>query len=121
MQAYTLNALAQAYQYSGQPGRAAPLFRLRNRSIRRGRRMITYSIGLCNLSSALRLAGGLREADAAARRALVITREQGDRFQEAVSLYWLGLALAARGVARASESLRRSLHIFAVSRHKRMV
>ena len=27
-QAYTLNALAQAYQFSGQPGRAAPLFRL---------------------------------------------------------------------------------------------
>ncbi len=26
-QAYTLNALAQAYQFSGQPGRAAPLFR----------------------------------------------------------------------------------------------
>ena len=59
------------------------------------------SIGLCNLSDALRLAGGLREAEAAARRGLVITRQQGDRFEEAVSLYWLGLALAARGVAQA--------------------
>ena len=76
------------------------------------------SIGLRNLSNALRLAGGLREAEAAARRALVITREQGNRFQEAVSLYWLGLALAARGVARASESaLRRSLRMFVAQSH----
>ena len=44
---------------------------------------------------------------------MVITREQGNRFGEAVSLYWLGLALAARGVPRASESaLRRSLRLF---------
>ena len=39
--------------------------------------------------------------------------EQRNRFQEAISLHWLGLALAARGVARGSESaLQRSLRIF---------
>ena len=49
------------------------------------------------LSNALRLAGGLREADAAARRALVITREQGNRFQEAISLYLAGAGAGGAG------------------------
>jgi hypothetical protein len=51
-QAYILNALAQGYQISGQPGRAAPLFR-HNIIIRSGIQG-DFSIGLCNLSDALR-------------------------------------------------------------------
>lgn len=46
------------------------------------------------------------------RRALVPTREQSNCYQEAVSLNWLGLTLAARGVAQESESaLQRALRI----------
>ena len=56
--------------------------------------------------------GSLREADAAARSVLVITRQQKRRLSEAFSLYWLGLGLAAQGVARVSEStLQRSLRL----------
>ncbi len=98
-QAYTLSALALAYDTSGQPGRAAPLYRRQIAIREKEGNVNSVSIGLRNLSNALRQAGGLREAEAAARRALVITREQENRFGEAISLCVLGLALAARGVA----------------------
>lgn len=107
-QAVTLNALAQAYQFSGEPGRAAPLFR-QNVKLRE-QEGGNPSVGLGNLADALRQSGSLREAEAAARRALVITREREDRFQEAVSLQLLGLALAACGnVEEAELALRRAL------------
>jgi tetratricopeptide (TPR) repeat protein len=68
--------------------------------------------GLENLSNALRFTGGLRESEDAARRALGIARERKDRFHGAISLYWLGLTLAATGEVEASElALRRSLRI----------
>ncbi|HEY9283949.1 MAG TPA: DUF4062 domain-containing protein [Pyrinomonadaceae bacterium] len=111
-QAYTLNALAQGYQLSGQPGRAAALFRRHNtiRSVTKDD--YNLSIGLYNLSYALRLSGALCESESAARRALVITREQNDHFQEAVSLYWLGLTLTARGFVNESGfALQRALRI----------
>jgi len=112
-QAFTLNALAAAYHFGGQPGRAAPLLRRHNDVRAKEHDEKNLSAGLCNLSYALRLAGDLHEAEATARRALVLTREQSNRFLEAVSLYWLGLALAARGIARESESaLRQSLRMF---------
>ena len=112
-QPYTLNALALAYQFSGQPGRAAPLFRHSNEPDEKRSDMKGVSIGLGNLSNALRLAGQVCEAEAAARRALIITRQRDDHFQEAISLQWLGLTLAARGTAPESESaLRRSLRMF---------
>jgi hypothetical protein len=111
-QAYTLNALAQGYLFSGQPGRAAPLHR-RQISIREKEgNLESVSIGLNNLSDNLRLAGALCESEAAARRALVNTREQSDRFWEAVSLYGFGLTLSARGAALKSKlSLWQSLRM----------
>jgi tetratricopeptide (TPR) repeat protein len=117
-QGFTLNELALAYVLSGQPGRAAPLFR-RYIAISESRNdQKETSTGLGNLSCALRLAGQLREADLAVRRALVIGRQRNDRFREAASLYWLGLALAARGVAPESESaLQRSLRLLVAQSH----
>ncbi len=113
-QAYTLNALAQGYQYSGQPGRAAQLYRLSNDVDEKRGEKKGVSISLGNLSDTLRLAGALRESESAARRALVITREQTNRFVEAITLYWLGLTLAARCVAQESAlALQRSLKSFA--------
>ena len=67
-------------------------------------------MGLCNLSGALRLSGPLSVAEASALEALILTRKREDRFQEGVSLYWIGLAQASRGVPdESTTALRRSL------------
>jgi tetratricopeptide (TPR) repeat protein len=117
-QAFTLNALAQAYQLSGQPGRAAPLYRRACTVYTEMKRDDYLSTSLRNLSNALRPAGALRESEAAARRALVITREQSNGISEAGSLGVLGLTLAAQGVARESKlALQRSLRIFVAQSH----
>ncbi|MDQ1522856.1 MAG: hypothetical protein QOE47_780 [Pyrinomonadaceae bacterium] len=111
-QAVTLSALAQGYQFSGQPGRAAALFR-RNIIIRSEMKNDpSLSTGLRNMSSTLRQSGALYESESAVRRALVITREQDNRFGEAVSLNWLGLTMSVRGLANESEAaLQRALRI----------
>ncbi|MFL6209943.1 MAG: DUF4062 domain-containing protein [Pyrinomonadaceae bacterium] len=112
-QAVTLNALAQGYQFSGQPGRAAALFRRHNTISLEMKNDGNLSVGLFNLSYTLRLSGALCESESAARRSLVISRAQANHFQEAVSLNWLGLTLAARGLASESGSaLQRSLRLF---------
>jgi tetratricopeptide (TPR) repeat protein len=103
-QAFILISLALGYKMSGQPRRAAALYR-RHITIRSEMKdSSNLSVGLRNLSDTLRLSGALCESESAARRALIITREQDNRFQEAISLYWLGLTLAARGLANESGS-----------------
>jgi len=111
-QGYTLNTLALGYQFSGRPGRAAPLFRLAADLAEQQDNQSNLCAGLINLSDALRLSGALHESEAAARRALQITHEQTNRSQEATSLYRLGLTLAARGESNDAETaLRRSLQL----------
>jgi len=69
--------------------------------------------GLVNLLYTLRLLGALCESETVAWRALVITREKDDRFQEAISLQLLGSTLAAHGLANESGSaLQRALRLF---------
>ncbi|HVG31547.1 MAG TPA: DUF4062 domain-containing protein [Pyrinomonadaceae bacterium] len=112
-QAYALNALALGCQLSGQPGRATALYRRVNTIYSEMKNDGYLTVGLINLSYTLWMAGALCEAESTARQSLVITREQGDRFKEAVSLFLLGLKLAARGLAQESESaLQRSLRMF---------
>jgi tetratricopeptide (TPR) repeat protein len=112
-QAFTLNTLALGYQFSGQPGRAAALYRRANTIYSESKVDGSFSIGLCNLSYTLHLSGAPCESESTARRALVITREQDDRFKEGVSLNWLGLTLAARGLANeAGSALQRALRLF---------
>jgi tetratricopeptide (TPR) repeat protein len=96
-QSFTLNALALAYHNSGQPGRAVTLFRFSNDIDEKRGDQEGIGSGLGNLSDALHKSGALCEAEAAARRALDINRDQKDHFLEAVNLIWLGLTLAARG------------------------
>jgi tetratricopeptide (TPR) repeat protein len=134
-QAYSLNELATSYGSSGQPRRAALLYGQTNTVGSRGKQYLEsiglgnlslacasrpttqtkrddQSIGLGNLSHALRLTGKLYEAEAAARLSLTITRELRDHFREPASLYWLGLTLAARGIAHESMSaMQRALRI----------
>ena len=112
-QAFTLNALALAYDGSGRPGQAVPLYRRHNVIQEEHDDWSNFGVGLRNLSDAMRLTGGLRESEAAARRALAITRDQADQFQEAISLYRGGLTMAARGLVDGSQTaLGRSLRLF---------
>jgi tetratricopeptide (TPR) repeat protein len=111
-QSYTLNALAQAYQLSGEPGRAEPLLRRAIEMDEREKDGASAAVDLCTLSSALRLSGHLREAETAACRALGIGREQGNPCHEGISLDLVGRALAACGAASPSAvSLCRALNI----------
>lgn len=111
-QASTLSMLALGYQFSGRPGRASAMYR-RNILIRSELNDDgNVSVGLGNLSNTLRPSAALCESEAAARRCLAITRTQDNRFREAISLYCLGLTLAARGLASESGSaLQRALRI----------
>ena len=111
-QAYTLAALALGYDLSGQPGRAATLYRRANTIYSETKSDHNISIGLYNLSDTLRQSGALRESESAARRALVIIREQHNRSEESACLRWLGVTLAARGRKQESRiALDRSLAI----------
>ena len=111
-QAETLGDVAMAYYFSGQPGRAVPLYR-RNIEIRgREQNRTPLAIGLANLSDALRATGWLRESEAAARWVLSIAREVEDAFCEGISLNALGLSLAARGdIIESSIALERALRL----------
>jgi len=113
-QAVTLSNLALGYVLSGQPEYASRFYR-RNLTIRSELKNTEgVSTVLCNLSDSLRSSGALHESETTVRGALVITREQQDHYQEAVSLYWLGLVLTIRGVADESNlALQRSLRMFA--------
>jgi tetratricopeptide (TPR) repeat protein len=117
-QSYTLNELALSYKNSGEPGRAEPLYRRAVEIDERERFGAGAAVKLRNLSSALRLSGHLREAETAACRALWIDRELGNRFQEGISLYRVGLALAACGAASpAAVTLCRALNIKIAQKH----
>jgi len=118
-QGWTLNGLAQGYRFSGQPGAAVPLYRLAADIDRREDDQRNLAVGLANSSSSLCLSGGVRSAEIWAREGLIILRERDDGLGEAVSLYCLGLALAARGVSDDAEAaLRRSLRILAARDHR---
>lgn len=113
VQAYTLNALATGYVANGQLGRTITLFRRTSAIYSEMKSDGNLSVVLCNLSNSLRLLGLLCESESAARRALIITREQDNPFQEAVTLRWLGLTLAVRGLSTTSTSgLQRALRLF---------
>jgi tetratricopeptide (TPR) repeat protein len=112
-QAFMLNALAQGYHLSGNPGRAAMLYGRANAIYTVMKNDNSLSISLRNLSETLRLLGALYESENTARRALVIARKRHDQGGEAINLFWLGLTLAARGIMNESEaSLHRSLRTF---------
>ena len=96
-QAFIINALAQSYLFVGQADRSLAFFRQHVDLQRRLDRGINLSISLRNLSDACRLTGRLRDAEAAAREAIVIARETMLRREEAEGLGALGLVMAIRG------------------------
>ncbi len=118
-QSDTLNALALAYQYSGEPGRAVPLHRRAVDMSEREGDEANLAVGLRNLSEALQSCGHLRAAETAACRALGLDRARGNRFRDGVSLQHIGLASAAGGAASAAAlALRRALHLCVVQKNQ---
>jgi tetratricopeptide (TPR) repeat protein len=112
-QAYVLNSLVQSYLFSGQPGRSVPLYRRDAEIVESRGDARNGQAALSNLGDALRETGALREAVGALRRALVLTRELDDRFQEAVVLQNLGYVLCSTGAHAAGRAaLKRSLRSF---------
>jgi tetratricopeptide (TPR) repeat protein len=111
-QTFILYELAQGYKYSGLPKRAVPLYSRANSIDEEMGNSLNICVNLAELSDALRLSGALSESESAARRALVISREQGFLSGEGHGLYLLGLTLAARGnTFQSAVALDRSLRI----------
>lgn len=112
-QVFTLSALAYGYQFSGQPAHAAALIRRANTIASEMKEDIYLCTGLGNLSYILRLSGALYQSEATARRALLITREQGDPFDEADNLQFLGSVLGTRGLLNESGyALQRAMRLY---------
>lgn len=120
-QSSAFHRLALGYHYSGQPGRAAQLYRRANTMKFEMNDKMNLSIGLGELSHTLRLSGALCESESTACHALIISVQQGERFHEAVSLFWIGFTWAARGLKNESNSaLQRPLRIFRAHYHNQL-
>jgi tetratricopeptide (TPR) repeat protein len=114
-QSFTLNTLAAGYHFSGQPGRTVPLFHRQQAIDEQEDDQESLSTGLRNLSSSLLRSGALNESHSAALRSLVIERKRSNDWGEALSLSYLGLLLAARGlVDEADIFIQRALRMWSV-------
>lgn len=111
-QARAINDLALAYQMSGQPARAAPLYL-------RAVNMAEYegvprnvAIGLMNFAESLRQIGDFYPAAMSANRALLIARTVNNLGDEATALGVLALTRMAYGVyADAELALKRAIRL----------
>lgn len=100
--AFAYHALAQAYNVNGEPGKSSFFYEKHNELRENAEDQKNLSVGLGNLSDALRQSGRLREAAEVAYRALDICQEEKDSPREAIILYRLGLATAETGQAEKS-------------------
>lgn len=118
-QGFTLNSLALAYQFRGEPSRAVPLFGRAFDIDKRENDGRNAAVDSINHSDALRLSGALREADSASRRAIQLGREHQHYIYEGAGEYRQGLNLAICGVHAVSGiALKRSLKILISEKHQ---
>ncbi len=111
--ARALNALALAYQMSGQPGRAVPVYFRAVRLAEEEGVPKNVAIGLLNIADALRLTGEFRGAEAVGNRTLLIARAQEDASLEASALQLAALIRMGRGeYAEAERALIRAASLF---------
>ncbi|MBC8031129.1 MAG: DUF4062 domain-containing protein [Pyrinomonadaceae bacterium] len=112
-ESFTLNALAQAYEFSGEPGLATQLYRRVIAIFEPEKDTRNLATGLNNSAMALWRTGQLREAELGTRRALALPQELNDRFREGTYLRAIGMILAACGEINDSHTaLRRALAVF---------
>ena len=109
-QAWTLNALANAYSLSGRPRKAVGAFERHNAIREKLDDKTNLAIGLGNLASMAQLPlGELKAAEGHLRRRIALCREVGDEFWESVGHQQLGRLLACTGrFDEADEKLRTS-------------
>ena len=90
-----------------------PLFRRADQIYERLADDRNRQIILSNLGDALFEIGAFREAEGVLRQALVLNRKLEDKFQEAVTLQYLGRVLAARGEVSLVHRVGRGRRLFA--------
>jgi tetratricopeptide (TPR) repeat protein len=118
-QSFTLNELAHAYHFRGEPGRAVPLYRRAVETDGRENDTTNAAVYLVGLSNAHRLSGALREAGSASQRAIQLGRKHKHRYSEGQGEYFRGLNLADCGFRTESEiALKRSLEIWISEKHQ---
>jgi tetratricopeptide (TPR) repeat protein len=111
-QSKALGALANSYYFSGQPWRAASLFRRAYEAAGQWFDIPEQGMTPSDLSIALLDIGALREAVSVARRALVLSRESKFRFWEGLCLQHLGRLFTSAGeLALSHVTLHRSKSI----------
>jgi tetratricopeptide (TPR) repeat protein len=95
--AYTLDVLSRGYKGCGRPGASADLLARSEAICRERRDDRNLSAVLYNRSGSERLAGRLRNADAAVREAIHLSRVLGERSDEAIKLNQLARVFESRG------------------------
>jgi tetratricopeptide (TPR) repeat protein len=114
-QTYTLNSLAFSYQFSGEPGRAAPFFRRAAEIEELAGDEVNAAVTLSHLAAAVWPSGKLRKAEESICRALQIGRGRGRQFLEGASLRTIGRLTVVRGETDGSQlALNRALGISVV-------
>lgn len=113
-QAWTLNALANAYALSGQPRHAIPLFLISNELDEKSGNKQGIAIGLGNVASVAQIhIGALSDAEHNLRRQIDLDREIVDEFYEAIGHLELGRVLSYRGAwQEADHELSKSQKVF---------
>jgi tetratricopeptide (TPR) repeat protein len=108
-ESYALNAIAQGYLFSGQPGRAAQGMRRATALDEGDDDPFVLGVGLCNLSDTLRRTGELHEAERSVVRALKLGRADPDTALELVSLRLMGVLWSTRSRSGCIAVFRRAL------------
>jgi tetratricopeptide (TPR) repeat protein len=98
--ALVLNELALGYEFSGRVDAATTFYARAEAIDRQAKDDHHVAVDLGNQSNAARLSGRLWQARTGAQESLRLSRVLDDRFQEGVSLIWLGGVLAALGLVR---------------------
>jgi tetratricopeptide (TPR) repeat protein len=102
--AYLLNMLAQSYHMGGRPAAALPLYERSALMCKRESDAQNLGRNLCDLSGVRRVLGIIYESEAAARRAFSLADATLDTYRVMISLGYLGLTQAARGLVAPSRS-----------------
>ncbi|MEM9665253.1 MAG: hypothetical protein AAF970_09980, partial [Bacteroidota bacterium] len=103
-QASALNELALAYDLSGQPRRAAPLYERSNAIYEKQGDKRNLAVGLGNMAVLQLITGSMRAAEDNLRRSIALSLDSEDEYREAAGRRELDKLLAYRGAYAESET-----------------